>query len=550
MAGAKDAASAILRAHGVHAAIAFRLDATDSALGDEGYRLSVVSTGITISARTGAGAFYAVQTLDELLPYGAAASTMPAVVVTDAPRYRWRGIHLDVSRHFFPVDTIERYIDVAAHYKLNVFHWHLTDDQGWRLQIKRYPLLTSIGGCRAGTMRDHDATDIDVHRYCGYYTQDEVRAVVAYARARHVTVVPEIEMPGHSDAAIAAYPWLSCNGERIGTRETWGVSTHIYCPTDRTFAFLENVLTEVLQLFPSEYVHTGGDEVPKDEWMHSAAVHRLMQREHLASYDAVQGYFDRRIERFLRAHGRRMIGWDEILDGGVTPTAAIMAWQSVARGEKAIALGHPTIMSPDGLLYFDALQGDENDEPESIGGLTTPQMVYDVLPPAGALGIQANLWTEYISTENHLFYMLLPRLLPLAEIAWSDERPRDWSAYAAREGAQFDWLMRRRYPFRIPNPQFTISNAGAVSYDSVCESVRDVCASTAASSATVAIADEIPGATMHYTLDGSAPTAASPKYAAPIDVPIATNVAITAVAVLPGGRTSTPTVLRLRKIFP
>ncbi len=490
-----------------------------------------------------------MQTLDELLPYGGTPATIPAVSIVDSPTYAWRGIHLDVSRHFFPVSVVERYIDVAAHFKLNVFHWHLTDDQGWRIQINRYPRLTTVGSCRAGTMRDHDATDIDSQRYCGFYTQAQIREVVAYAKARYVTIVPEIEMPGHSDAAVAAYPWLSCGNDRIPVRETWGVSEHIYCPTDRTFTFLENVLTEVMALFPSTYIHTGGDEVPKTEWQRSAAVHQLMKREHLATYDAVQGYFDRRIEAFLRAHGRRMIGWDEILDGGVTQSAAIMAWQSTERGTKAIAAGHPTVMSPDGLLYFDALQGDENDEPDAIGGLTTPQMVYGFVPPDRAIGVQGNLWTEYIPTSDQLFYMLLPRMMALADIAWSDGRPRDWTTYAQRAGAQYGWLMRHGYSFRIPNPSFTVASDAPVSYENVSPSVRTVSASTTATRVSVTIADDVPNATIRYTLDGSTPTATSTPYTAPLTITLDVKRAseVQALAVLPNGRISTLSVLHLER---
>ena len=323
----------VSRTAGASSLVTLDADAHDSALGSEGYRLDVTPQGVTIRANGGAGLFYGVQTLEQLLPAGTREIT--AVSITDVPAFRWRGIHLDVSRHFFPVSVVEKYIDVAAHYKLNVFHWHLTDDQGWRIEIKRYPRLTEIGSCRAGTEIDSDATTIDAKRYCGYYTQQQIRDVIAYAKKRYVTIVPEIEMPGHSSAALAAYPELACGHGPFRVRETWGVSTDIYCPTDETFTFLENVLSEVIDLFPSEYIHVGGDEVPKDEWRTSAFVHGLMKREHLASYDAVQGYFDRRIERFLRSKGRRMIGWDEILDGGVTRTATIMSWRGESGGIKA-----------------------------------------------------------------------------------------------------------------------------------------------------------------------------------------------------------------------
>jgi hexosaminidase len=547
----------ILREHGVGAVLTLSTQANDVALASEGYALTVGAGGIAIKANGGAGLFYGLQTLDQLLPNGASSRSVGFVNMRDWPAYRWRGIHLDVSRHFFGVSTIERYIDVAAHYKLNVFHWHLTDDQGWRIQIRRYPRLTSVGACRAGTELDNEASEIVSGRYCGFYTQAEIRAVVAYARARYVTIVPEIEMPGHSQAALAAYPRLGCTAGPFTVRETWGVSEKIYCPTEFTFAFLENVLREVMALFPGSYIHVGGDEVPTDAWERSAAVHALMRREHIETYAGVQGYFDRRIERFLQAHGRRMIGWDEILDAGVSREATIMSWRGEARGVKAAQRGNDAVMSPDGPLYFDAYQGDPKDEPEAIGSLSTPQMVYAYQPtPTGLtptqathiIGVQANLWTEFIGSPQYLFYMLLPRLLSLSEIAWSDPQPRAWDEFATRMGEQLPWLAAHGYNYRIPNPQFSIANA-ALLFSNVSSSVRTISAQTPDARVTVTITSIVPSATIHFTTDGSPPTARSPVYAGPLDAPLQPNerLDVRAIVVLPDGRASTLSELVLTR---
>jgi len=527
----------------------------DAQLGGEGYHLRIDGSGIAIDANAPAGIFYGLQTLDQLLPDGSDVREIAGVDVRDWPAYRWRGIHLDVSRHFFPVAVVERYIGVAAHYKLNVFHWHLTDDQGWRIQILRYPRLAGVGGCRAGTEMEGDATEIDAKRYCGYYTQAQIRAVVAYAAQRFVTVVPEIEMPGHSQAALAAYPQLACSPGPFRVRETWGVSDEILCPSEYTFSFLENVLREVMTLFPSPYIHVGGDEVPKDAWEHSAVVRALMRRKHIATYDGVQGYVDRRIEEFLAAHGRRMVGWDEILDGGVSKTAIVMSWRGEAGGIEAASRGNEAVMSPDGPLYFDAYQGDPNDEPLAIGNLSTPEDVYEYEPTPPSLtppqageviGVQGNLWTEYVATPSYLFYMLLPRMLSLGEIAWSDPHPRDWGAFEWRLGAQLPWLAEHGYAYRIPNPEFVVDGV-SLRFANVSPSVRTVRATIDPGTVRVAIVTIVPGASIHYTTDGSLPTARSAVYAAPIPVSLAAGETsrIQAVAIQRDGESSTPSELSL-----
>lgn len=550
----------ILREHGVGAALTLARSANDAALGSEGYRLNVTASGITIAANGNAGVFYGLQTLDQLLPPAGGDRTMRGVEIADWPAHPWRGMHLDVSRHFFGVDVVERYIDVMARYKLNVFHWHLTDDQGWRIAIARYPRLTSAGGCRAGTELEGDATEIDAQRYCGYYTQDQIRRVVEYAKARYVTIVPEIEMPGHSQAAIAAYPRLGCGSPHVTVRETWGVSDVVYCPTEYTFGFLENVLREVIALFPGPYVHIGGDEVPTVAWRHSAAVQQLMRERHIATYAGVQGYFDRRIERFLEAHGRRVIGWDDILGGGVTRRAAIMSWHAGDSGVEAARHGNDVVMTPDGPLYFDAYQGDPNDEPQAIGDLSTPEMIYRYQPVSASLtsaqsrhiiGVQGNLWAEYVGTPQHLFYMLLPRMLSLSEIAWRDPQPRAWSDFALAMGAQLPWLGGHGYAFRIPNPEFSVAG-GSLHFANVSPSVRTVDAQTASGSVAVTISSVVPNGTIRYTVDGTPPSKTSTGYRNPIALSLGPNqaVRITAIVVLPDGRASTPSCLMLAAASP
>ncbi len=440
--------------------VVFHLDAA-AGTGPEGYALTATPEGVSVTASTAAGLFYGAQTLRQLLPpaveRGGAlpdeaqvAWEVPAVRIEDAPRFGWRGLHLDVARHFSSVAFVKRYIDLMALYKLNRFHWHLTDDQGWRIEIERYPRLTEVGAWRDGSLvgsyRNEPHT-FDGVRHGGFYTQDEIREVVAYAAERHVTVVPEIEMPGHASAALAAYPALGCTGEPVEVVQSWGVFEDIFCPTEETFAFLEGVLTEVMDLFPSEYIHIGGDEAPKAAWEQSEAAQEILRREGLADEHALQSYFVRRIERFLAEHGRRLVGWDEIVEGGLSPTATLMYWRSWddASLRQAAAQGNDIVMTPGSPLYFDHYQADPAGEPLAIGGLETLEDVYRYEPvpaffseaqAALVLGAQANVWTEYITTPQKVEYMVYPRALALAETVWSAPDRRDWSDFEARLPAQ------------------------------------------------------------------------------------------------------------------
>ncbi|NBB75297.1 MAG: family 20 glycosylhydrolase, partial [Bacteroidetes bacterium] len=387
--------------------------------------------------------------------------TIPAVYIEDAPRFGYRGMHLDVGRHFFSVDFIKKYIDLLAVHKLNTFHWHLTEDQGWRIEIEQYPRLTEVGACRDSSMVGHyGAQTYDGSPYCGYYTQDQIREVVAYAKERFVRVIPEIELPGHSRAALAAYPELGCTDGPYEVATTWGVHEEIYCPKEETFAFLEDVLTEVMELFPSEYIHIGGDEAPKKQWEEAMVAQAVIEREGLADEHELQSYFIQRIERFLNENGRQLIGWDEILEGGLSSNATVMSWRGEDGGIAAARQGHNAIMTPGHSLYFDHYQADPDTEPVAIGGLTTLEDVYaydpvpDTLTQVQAryiLGAQANVWTEYINTPNKVEYMVYPRALALSEVVWSSEAGRDWEDFLRRLPARLQWLDMRNVDYRPPD---------------------------------------------------------------------------------------------------
>ena len=455
--------------------IAFLID-PGADTGAEGYRLEVTPEAVTVRAVTAAGLFYGAQTLRQLLPVGVERGgavrgedrtvwAIPAVAIADAPRFPYRGMHLDVSRHFYPVDFIKQCLDVMAQYKLNRFHWHLTDDQGWRIEIEQYPKLTEIGAFRRETLKGHydnQPHTYDGLRYGGFYTQEEAREVVAYAQARHITVIPEIEMPGHSAAALAAYPELACTDGPFEVSSLWGVHEDIYCPKEETFEFLENVLSEVMSIFPGEYIHIGGDEAPKARWRDSEVAQELMRREGLTDEGELKSYFIRRIERYLNAHGRRLIGWEEIVEGGLSPTATLMIWhrRSQAILEQAAAQGNDVIMTPSRPLYFDFYQGDPATEPLAIRGLNTLEKVYAYEPvpqsysegEAGSvIGAQASVWSEYMKTPQKVEYMIYPRLLALSEVVWSTKGARNWFSFRGRLPAHLRRLDVQAVSYRPPD---------------------------------------------------------------------------------------------------
>lgn len=433
----------------------------------DGYSFEANSTGISISGDTYAGTFYGMQTLIQLLPLNrSAALKIPAVSVQDAPRFNYRGMHLDVGRHFFPVSFVKKYIDYLTLHKMNYFHWHLTDDQGWRIEIKKYPRLTTVGGWRNGTIIGrYPGTGNDGLRYGGFYTQEEIREVVAYAAQRHITVVPEIEMPGHASAAIAAYPELSCfpeeptknyypkdcawAGDSTGkqVQQTWGVFDDVFCAgKENTFQFLQDVLDEVLPLFPSRMIHVGGDECPKANWKKCPLCQQRMKENGLKDEHELQSYFIQRMEKYLNGKGRKLIGWDEILEGGLAPNAAVMSWRGESGGIAAAKQHHEVVMTPTDYAYFDYSQT-TNEDSVTIGGFVSLEKVYNYNPIPAALdaeegkyvlGAQANLWTEYIKNPRKVEYMIFPRLTALSEVLWSAPQKKNWNDFEKRIQVQFN----------------------------------------------------------------------------------------------------------------
>ena len=395
----------------------------------EVYKLMVTNQSVTIKAEYNQGIFYGIQTFLQLIPSeNKAEIKIPCLDINDQPKFKWRGMHLDVGRHFFTISFIKKYIDYIAMYKMNTFHWHLTEDQGWRIEIKKYPKLTAVGAWRNGSMVGHyDEQKFDSIHYGGYYTQEEIKEVVAYAASRHVTIVPEIEMPGHSLAALAAYPELSCTGGPFEVGKKWGVFDDVYCPKEETFTFLENVLSEVMALFPSEYIHIGGDECPKTRWKTCAHCQKLMKEKEIKDEHELQSYFIQRIEKFVNSKGRKIIGWDEILEGGLAPNAAVMSWRGTEGGIAAAKQKHFVVMTPGSHCYFDHYQGEPKNEPVAIGGYTNVEKVYSFNPipkelsneeSTYILGAQANVWTEYMNTPEHVEYMIMPRMAALSEVLW------------------------------------------------------------------------------------------------------------------------------------
>ena len=534
--------------------VALSLTPSDSASGPESYRLDVTAKGVAISAPKPAGVFYGLQTLRALLEVGRGPAdtalnatrvwrpALPGIHIEDAPRFGYRGLHLDVGRHFAPVAFVKKYIDVMARYKFNTFHWHLTEDQGWRIEIKRYPKLTEVGGCRKETQLDRNRQPYvgDSIRYCGFYTQDEIRDVVAYAKARHVTIIPEIEMPGHAKAALAAYPELACTPGPFEVRTTWGIDEDIYCPKEETFTFIENVLTEVMALFPGQYLHVGGDEAPKARWRASPDAQAVMRRENLKNEEELQSYFIQRVEKFLNAHGKRLIGWDEILEGGLAPQATVMSWRGIAGGIAAARQNHDVVMAPNTYTYLDYMQGDRRFEPTPVGRYLPLDTVYsyepipDSLSAAEArhiLGVQGQLWTEYMPTTDKVEYMAYPRALALAEVGWSPKKARSWDSFRSRLLPRLFALDRLDVNYRFPGI-----------YDGL-ERNRSVEGNTL----TLELRPTIPNAPIRYTLDGSQPNATSALYTGPLRIPLgADGASVVARVVLDAHHVSPPQAATFR----
>lgn len=517
----------------------------DTSIADEGYSLDIDPSNIIIKASSAAGFYYAVQSLKQLLPiavYGDKESDsvekweVPCAHIDDAPRFSYRGMHLDVARHFFSVDEVKRYIDLLAMHKLNVFHWHLTDDQGWRIEIKKYPKLTEIGSIRKHTMVKKNFDQYDNTPYGGYYTQDQIRDIVNYAKERFITIIPEVDLPGHMVAALASYPSLGCTGGPYEVQGVWGVHPDVLCAgKEETYEFVTDVLSEVIELFPSRYIHIGGDECPKDRWkkcpLCQARIQKLglkTDKEHTAE-ERLQSYFMTRVEKFLNENDRQIIGWDEILEGGAAPNATVMSWRGTDGGVQAAKLRHNVVMTPNTYLYFDYYQSEDTQtEPLAIGSYVPLERVYDFEPVPDTLdndskkyilGAQANLWTEYISDFKQVEYMLLPRLDALSEVQWTRPENKNWVNFLDRlqHNIQVYDLKGYNYGKHIfgINPEYRIIP------EKHCIEV------------TLRTQGDAP---VYYTLDGTVPTEKSTRYTQPIE--LTENTDLKAIVVRPGMKTN------------
>jgi hexosaminidase len=485
--------------------------------GDESYRLSITPHQITLTAGTPHGLFNGAVSLWQLLDSGtkgAQSLRVPCVQIDDYPRFAWRGLLLDSARHFQSPEFVKHFIDTMALHKLNVMHWHLTDDQGWRIQIKKYPKLTEIGAWRAPQPDEMQLVDPATGKYGGFYTQDQIRDIVRYAAERHVTIVPEIDMPGHAQAALAAYPKLGVTGAQPAVSSDWGINTWLFDVSEYTFSFVENVLTEVMELFPSKYIHIGGDEAAKDQWQASANVQERMRRLGIRDEKDLQGYFTVRLEGFLRTHGRTLVGWDEILEGGVPPTAVVMSWRGTEGAVAAAQHGIDVVMAPDPAMYLDHLQSTASDEPPGRVKVISLADVYafeavphelDADQARHVLGGQANLWSEYLTTPQRVEHAAFPRAAALAEVLWSPPEGRSWDDFVARLPAQFERYRALGVAFADTafEPQVAASLAsGSKAGDS--------------SQIRVDLSKQIAFGTIRYTLDDSAPASQSREYRDPL----------------------------------
>ena len=490
-------------------AIILTLKNTIDTLGDEGYSLSVNPNNIVIKANNPKGVFYGMQTLLQLIPLknGSVYVAIPAVNILDKPRFGWRGLMLDVGRYFYSVDFLKKYFDYMAMHKLNTFHWHLTEDHGWRIEIKKYPKLTEVGAWREGTQIDRNPKNIDNNPHGGYYTQDQVREIVAYAKDRYITIVPEIEMPGHSLAALVAYPELSCTGGPFKMPVAWAIQKDVYCAgNEQTYKFLEDILSEIADLFPGQIIHIGGDECPKDRWKECPKCQAKIKAEGLKDEHELQSYFIKRIENFLLTKNKRIIGWDEILEGGLAPNAAVMSWRGVDGGISAAKQHHDVVMTPTSYTYFDYYQGEPYLEPIAIGGFLPLEKVYSYEPIPAELskeevsyikGVQANVWSEFIHSPEKVEYMTFPRAAALAEIAWTKPELKNWDDFKQRMEKQY-----QRYENAGIN---CAKSAYDVKHLVVIDPVTGKKASVTLS--TSSFHPEI-----RYTTDGTEPTAQSKKY--------------------------------------
>jgi len=480
---------------------------------NEGYQLRIDKNGIRCIGHDAGGVFYALQTLRQLWKAEKNKLKVPAYTINDHPRFGYRGMALDVSRHFFPVAFIKKYIDCLALYKFNTFHWHLTDDQGWRIEIKKYPKLQTVAAWRNETLIGHKKElphRFDGKRYGGYYTQQQIKEVVQYAAARQITIIPEIEMPGHASAALAAYPVLGCTGGPYKTATFWGVFDDVYCAgNDSTFTFLQNVLDEVTGLFPSTYIHIGGDECPKTRWKACSKCQQRMKAMGLADEHALQSYFIQRMEKYLNSKGRQIIGWDEILEGGLAPNATVMSWRGEEGGKAAIAQQHRVIMTPESHCYFDYYQSLYAAEPLAAGGFTPLQKVYGYEPLAGSAdlntgllaGVEGQAWSEYYTSEAKALYMIFPRALALAELGWTPASQRSYDQFLQRLRAQRSFMQQAGLP-----------------WSSAFDDITYTAAPSQNGTVQITLQTSLPGSTIRYTTNNTLPTRQTALYAGPITI--------------------------------
>ena len=487
----------------------------NAGLPDETYHINISPERVVIEYGTGSGAFYGLQTLFQMLPPEIFSSTkvkakwtLPCSDIEDSPRFKYRGMHLDVCLHYFDLDFLKRYIDLMALHKINRFHWHLTEDQGWRLEIKKYPLLTEKGQWRKETVIGSLKSGIyDGQRYGGFYTQDQVRELVKYAADRYVTIIPEIEMPGHALAAIACYPQLSCGlDSTYETATKWGVFKQVYCPKDSTFKFLEDVMDEVFELFPSKLVHIGGDECPKTSWKECKHCQALIKSLGLKDEYELQSWFIQRMEKYINSKGHEIIGWDEILQGGLAPNAKVMSWLGEEGGIKAAKMHHEVVMAPYPKYYLDYWQADPDCEPLAMGGPTLLKTMYDYDPVPAVLtedekqyiiGVEGCVWTEYIPTPARVEYMAYPRMCAIAETGWT-KSGKDWTDFTRRLEHHFKRLDELKVGYCKAFFDPFIEFHADTPYDKV-----------------VTMSIDAPGAEIFYTLDGSEPDGKSARYIQP-----------------------------------
>jgi len=541
-----------LTSNGEAAIILRTIRPANKVLGIEGYTLKTANNKIVITANTEAGLFYGVQTLIQMLPTDKKA---PLIIsnceILDKPAFAWRGTMLDVARHMLPVEYIKKHIDMMAMYKLNTLHLHLTDDQGWRIEIKKYPKLAEIASKRKETLIGWQASyptaedfKFDGKPYGGFYTQEQLRDIVKYAADRQITIVPEIEMPGHSQCVLAAYPELACKPGKYATVTFWGVFDDILCPTPETITFFENILDEVCAIFPGTYIHIGGDEVPKTRWKESPYIQELMKREGIDDVEKIQGWFNRQIEEYLKSKNRKLIGWDEILDGGISESAAIMSWRGENGGIAAANMGNEVVMSPGSMaMYWDHAYGDLAFEPDSIGrqeGNAPLSKIYAYNPVPNEiamdkkqyiLGVQANIWSEYIKSAFAHEYLTYPRMLALAEIAWTLPENKNWNDFVQRTANQYIRFDEKRINYRLPEP--IIIEEQSIVDGNYC----------------FKLFTPIKGAKIRFTSNGNNPGKTSTEYEKPIKLKLkrGETVQLMAITVTSTGKQSAPAVLELKR---